>query len=134
MVTSSPKQVAAAASATPPARNVIDDTKTTTKARKGLPLSDRHLHSHGLRSSGPPNQHLARPIEPARSEVVALDHDPVRRRLPLDLLEPGHRPAGDFGDPEGERGRLVLLGDAVLGDVAVEVLEARHGPSVAPTP
>jgi hypothetical protein len=59
-------------------------------------------------------------------EVVALDHNPVRRRYPLDLLGAEHRPAADFGDPEGERGRVVLLGDAVLGDVAVEVIQARQ--------
>jgi hypothetical protein len=56
-------------------------------------------------------------------EVVALDHDPVRRLLPLDLLEPRHRPARGLGDPEGEGGRVVLPEDAVLGDVAVEVAE-----------
>jgi len=38
-------------------------------------------------------------------EVVALDHDAGRRRLPLDLLEPWHRPARYLGDPERERSR-----------------------------
>jgi hypothetical protein len=46
----------------------------------------------------------------AALEVVALDHDPARRRHPLDLLEPWHRIARPLGDPEGERGRIVLAG------------------------
>jgi hypothetical protein len=28
-------------------------------------------------------------------------------------FEPWHRPAGDFGEPERERSRIVLLGDAL---------------------
>ena len=63
----------------------------------------------------------------AALEVVALDHDPVCRLLPLDFLEPGHRPAGDLRDPEGESGRPVLLRDAVLLDVAVEVGQSEGG-------
>jgi hypothetical protein len=59
-------------------------------------------------------------------EVVALDHDTVRRLLPLDLFEPRHRAARDVGDPQRERRRIVLLGDAVLVDVAVEVFETGH--------
>jgi hypothetical protein len=39
----------------------------------------------------------------------------------LDLLEPRHRPARALGDPERKRGRIVLLGDTVLLDVAVEL-------------
>jgi hypothetical protein len=39
----------------------------------------------------------------------------------LDLLEARHWPARALGDPVGERLRPVLLGDVVLGDVAVEV-------------
>jgi hypothetical protein len=53
-----------------------------------------------------------------------LDHDPVRRLLSLDLLEPRHLPARDLGDPKCERRRVVSLGDAVLFDVAVESASA----------
>lgn len=40
----------------------------------------------------------------------------------LDLLEAGRRPVCVFGDPAGERLGEVLVGDVVLGGVAVEVL------------
>jgi hypothetical protein len=56
----------------------------------------------------------------------AHDDDPVLRLLPLDLLEPRHRAACSFGDPEGETGRIVLR-DAVLLDVPVEVGEVEGG-------
>jgi hypothetical protein len=45
-----------------------------------------------------------------RLEVVALDYDPVRPVLPLDLLEPWHRPACLLRDPESERRRVALSG------------------------
>jgi len=38
-----------------------------------------------------------------RLEGVALDHDSVRRRLRLDLLELRYRTAGPLGEPERER-------------------------------
>jgi hypothetical protein len=60
-------------------------------------------------------------------EVVALDHDPVRRRLPFNLHEAEHRPAGLLDDPEGERGRVVLLRNAMLLEVAVEVGQVERG-------
>ena len=60
-------------------------------------------------------------------EVVALDHDPVRRRLTFDLLEARHRPARNVRDLEGERGRVVLLRNAMLPDVAVEVGQVERG-------
>jgi hypothetical protein len=60
-------------------------------------------------------------------EVVDLDHDAVRGLLPLDRLEPRHRPTCYLGDPERESGRIVLPWDAVLLDVAVEVGQAEGG-------
>lgn len=39
---------------------------------------------------------------------------------------PPHWPARLLGHPEGERGRVVLAGDAVVGHVAVEVVEPWH--------
>jgi hypothetical protein len=52
--------------------------------------------------------------------IVALADDPVRRLLPLDLLKPRNAPVHVLCDPEREGGRVVLLGDTVLLDVAVE--------------
>jgi hypothetical protein len=74
-----------------------------------------------------PTEFLRSSLARAAVEIVALDHDSVRRRLPLDPLEPRHRPARDLGEPERERRRLALLGDAVLGDVAVEVGQPEGG-------
>ena len=45
----------------------------------------------------------------------------------LDLLEPWRRPARPLGDPKGERCRVVLLRDAVLFNVAVEVAQLEGG-------
>jgi hypothetical protein len=56
--------------------------------------------------------------------VVALDHETVPRLPRLNLLEPLKPSAHMLGDPEGEGGWVVLLRDAVLGDVAVEVAQA----------
>jgi hypothetical protein len=44
----------------------------------------------------------------------------------LDLLGPRHRPARLLSDPECERGRVVLAGDAVFVYVTVEVVEPQH--------
>ena len=81
--------------------------------REALPCMHHRLSASLARSSY---------FQPARLlEVVASMTTPVRRRLPLDLLEPRSRPASPLGKPERERGRVVLLWDAALLDVAVEV-------------
>jgi hypothetical protein len=48
-------------------------------------------------------------------EVVAFDHDTVRRLFPFDLLKPRHRPACDLGDPESSRSRVLRSGRADVG-------------------
>jgi hypothetical protein len=64
------------------------------------------------------------PGETARPPVDAATGQEEPARLQAHLLEPRLRPACERGDPERERGRVLLLGDAVLGDVAVEVVQA----------
>jgi hypothetical protein len=54
------------------------------------------------------------------------------RRLPLDLLEVADASVRDFRQPDRERGRMVVLRDAVLLDVTVEVGEAHHARKRSP--
>jgi hypothetical protein len=80
---------------------------------QGWRLADSELAS-------PPERRLARPLESAPAGLGEL------LRF-FDPLEPRRRPARHFGDPERQRGRVVLLGDAVLLDVAVEVGQVEGG-------
>jgi hypothetical protein len=67
----------------------------------------------------------------SRLEVVAFDHDPVRRRLAFDLLDRGTGPPVTWAIQSVNAALVVLARDAVVGDVAVEVRQACHVRSLA---
>ena len=63
------------------------------------------------------------PAEPCQATPFSKGRHPLLLVFGfLDLLEP-HRPARPLSDPAGEGGRPVLLRNAVLIDVAVEVVQ-----------
>jgi hypothetical protein len=76
-----------------------------------------------------PSQHFAPPA-PRGRRPRSQPRPPAPAARPSRTQAP---PACQFGDPERERGWLVLRRDAVLVDVAVEVFEAGHRVSVAPS-
>jgi hypothetical protein len=73
----------------------------------------RRWYAHSCQFALSGIERLPKPYQssPARLEVVALDHNPVRRLLSPHVFEARHRLARRLGEPESQRRRTVLRWD-----------------------